>query len=229
MKKGNFFIIMIVIFFIKCKVSKDTIIIKSKDSILEKEIISINSISDTFSINCYSKRVLIDKTKYTTDYFEYMDITNCLSDMAFQGDTNAISAIIKHVNHKNFMGYKRFAASPRGKRLFEHILYNIASEIYCGNPYADETMGNEGISPGMDELMEMVKHWPPEEDQLREIFTEKVKSERNEKYTHLMTIDERGFPKWEACRYVSVPIANYWIIKVAYEGGLLELKDFGER
>ncbi|MBK9568225.1 MAG: hypothetical protein IPO37_24630 [Saprospiraceae bacterium] len=167
-----------------------------------KEIISINSISDTFSINCYSKRVLIDKTKYTTDYFEYMDITNCLSDMAFQGDTNAISAIIKHVNHKNFMGYKRFAASPRGKRLFEHILYNIASEIYCGNPYADETMGNEGISPGMDELMEMVKHWPPEEDQLREIFTEKVKSERNEKYTHLMTIDERGFPKWEACRYV---------------------------
>lgn len=197
---------------------------EKKDSIL----INHNIKMDTFSIICYDRMINIDKKNYENSKIDYMNATNCITEIAFKGDSNAITAIINHVNSKNYKSFKQFSYPFRGKRLFEHILYNIASEIYCGNPYIDaDWISIQALSPGLEELIEMTKGLP-DESVLVELFTQKVINERNEKYKHLFTYNPKGDER-EACRYVSKVVREYWAIKVAYEAGLLKLKDFGEQ
>jgi hypothetical protein len=124
---------------INCKSSKITTDQEINDRILNHthQKLSSSIPIDTFIIYSYGHAIVVNKQNFEKSEGKYAGlIKRRIIDLAYEGDTNSISAIINFANAKNYTRVIR-GENFRGKRIFEHILYNIASEIYCGNPWAD--------------------------------------------------------------------------------------------
>ncbi len=224
-------IIMLVILVISCRsyknnLPKSNIIVKNTDTIdnLNKVI------QDTFSLIVDNKKISVDFNNFNFDQYTEMGVFSVLGDDAYIGDSLAISRLVKLINVKNFRIYD-YVSTPRGKRLFEHILYNIASEIYCGNPWADPYPDyvDEAISPGFMTLIDMIDTINGETYGFRDVldFTVEERNALDSKYKHLYRKKDGTY--LEICPGSLQVCNDYWQIRVAYERGLIVLKDFGER
>jgi hypothetical protein len=222
---------MLVILVISCRSykynhPKSNIIVKNTDTIgnLNKVI------QDTFSLIVNNKKISVDFNNFNFDQYTEMSIFSVLGDNAYIGDSLAISRLVKLINVNNFRIYDH-VSTPRGKRLFEHIIYNIASEIYCGNRWADPRPESEyeAISPGFMTLIDMINTINGETYGFLDVldFTVEERNALDAKYKHLYKKKEGTY--MEICPGSLQVCNDYWQIRVAYERGLIQLKDFGER